>query len=382
MHVEPRRFAVVEGLLGYSTRRLRDLYDVRVFLAPPEELRRRWKVQRDCSRRGYTTDQVLEELDRREPDSEAHIRPQRRWADILVCFAPAENGDEGRLDATLTLRSGLVHPDLEPFIGDEASGVRLTVQGGDSSLWIAGDIDRDCAARLEEGVWDRMHFASHLRSERLGEFTIGTQLHRSESLAIVQVLILYHLVTARAAVSLGRDGSRADRPPSRSGRSARSAAGPRPAGLGSRAWPTAPRRRGRTSSTAWPRRRTSSAWRSRRSAARSSCWTTAPRSGWRRSCSGPVQARLRAGEAHPRRVRRRGTACRRGRSRRRAAGPPSQGVKGYVGGAVDAVQRRRRHARRAAGLACCRSRSAIRSCAPGWPTCASTSPPCAAARSS
>ena len=41
-----------------------------------------------------------------------------------------------------------------------------------------------------------MHFASHLRSERLGEFTIGTQLYRSESLALVQLLVLYHLVTA------------------------------------------------------------------------------------------------------------------------------------------------------------------------------------------
>jgi phosphoribulokinase len=212
VHVEPRRFAVVEGLLGYCTKRLRDIYDVRVFLAPPEDLRRRWKVQRDCSRRGYTTDQVLEELDRREPDSEAHIRPQRRWADILVCFAPAADGRADLLDATLTLRSGLAHPDLGPFIAAESSGVSLTIEGGESSLWIAGDIDRDCAARLEEAVWDRMHFASHLRSERLGEFTVGTQLHRSESLAIVQVLILYHLVTARAAVALGVDGSRADRP--------------------------------------------------------------------------------------------------------------------------------------------------------------------------
>ena len=56
-----------------------------------------------------------------------------------------------------------------------------------------------------------MHFASHLRSERLGEFTIGTELHRSHSLAIVQVLILYHLVTARAAVALGGESTRADR---------------------------------------------------------------------------------------------------------------------------------------------------------------------------
>ena len=61
-----------------------------------------------------------------------------------------------------------------------------------------------------------MHFASHLRSERLGEFTVGTDLHRSESLAIVQLLILYHLVTARAAVALGGEGSRLDREPVRS----------------------------------------------------------------------------------------------------------------------------------------------------------------------
>jgi hypothetical protein len=39
----------------------------------------------------------------------------------------------------------------------------------------------------------------------LGEYTIGMDLHRSESLALVQLLILYHLVTGRAAVALGRE---------------------------------------------------------------------------------------------------------------------------------------------------------------------------------
>ena len=53
-----------------------------------------------------------------------------------------------------------------------------------------------------------MHFASHLRADRLGEFTVGTELHRSESLAIVQLLILYHLVTAKAAIALGGPGTR------------------------------------------------------------------------------------------------------------------------------------------------------------------------------
>jgi hypothetical protein len=51
-----------------------------------------------------------------------------------------------------------------------------------------------------------MHFATHLRATRLGEFTIGTELHRSESLALVQLLILYHLVTAKASIAVGGDG--------------------------------------------------------------------------------------------------------------------------------------------------------------------------------
>ena len=88
VYVEPHQFAIVEGLLGYHTQAMRDCYDVRVFLAPPEELRRKWKVQRDCSRRGYTTDEVLAELDRREPDSAAFIRPQERYADMVVSFLP------------------------------------------------------------------------------------------------------------------------------------------------------------------------------------------------------------------------------------------------------------------------------------------------------
>lgn len=62
---------------------------------------------------------------------------------------------------------------------------------------------------IEEAIWERMHFASHLRSERLGEFMLGAELHRSESLALVQLLILYHLVTARASLALGAERAHA-----------------------------------------------------------------------------------------------------------------------------------------------------------------------------
>lgn len=206
-YVKPHAFAVLEGLLGYHSDELCDLYDVRVYLAPPEDLRRRWKVDRDCSRRGYTTDQVLKELDRREPDSAAFIRPQQRRADMVVSFAPSQEGAEA-LEARLILRPDLPHPDLSPVIEAGRSSIIVDEQGDDRHVCIPGDVDPDEAAAIEEAVWQKMHFASHLRTERLGEYTIGTVLQRSETLALVQLLILYHLVTAKAAVALGGDGAR------------------------------------------------------------------------------------------------------------------------------------------------------------------------------
>ncbi len=209
VYVAPRQFTVIEGLLGYHTEKLRDSFDVRVFLAPPEELRRQWKVDRDCSRRGYTTDQVLEELDKREPDSASYIRPQEQFADIVVAFK-REREDQRDLDAEITLGGGLDHPDLAPHLNGGDEGLTLTEGESDQTLTISGDIDPEYAAQIEEVIWDRLHYASHLRSERLGEFTVGTKLERSESLALVQLLIVYHLVTARASVALGAEGSRVE----------------------------------------------------------------------------------------------------------------------------------------------------------------------------
>jgi phosphoribulokinase len=209
VYVRPERFTVIEGLLGYYLPEMREVFDVRVFLNPPEDLRRRWKVQRDCTRRGYTTDQVLAEIDRREADSEMYIRPQRRYADMLVSFSPTASGSEdSQLDAELILGPELPHPDLMPFVNGDEGGVTLSDRDGDRVLRIAGRIEQGHASAIEEAIWERMHFATHLRTRRLGEFTVGTDLHRSETLALVQLLILYHLVTVKAAIAVGGEGTR------------------------------------------------------------------------------------------------------------------------------------------------------------------------------
>ncbi len=210
VYMTPARFVVAEGLLVNHTPELREMFDVRVYLNPPEELRRRWKVARDCSRRGYSTGQVLSEIDRREPDSEAFIRPQRHYADMVVSFMPGRSQDPDQLDAHLFLRDSLPPPDLSGVAGDKAADdLTLIERPGEQELRIPGTISAGRAVELEETIWDRMHFASHLRQQRLGEFTIGSDLHRSGALALTQLLVLYHLVTARAVIALGGQSARA-----------------------------------------------------------------------------------------------------------------------------------------------------------------------------
>ena len=47
---------------------------------------------------------------------------------------------------------------------------------------------------------------------RAARETIGTDLHRSESLALAQTLLLYHLVSTRAEVGAGIEPHRVDSP--------------------------------------------------------------------------------------------------------------------------------------------------------------------------
>jgi phosphoribulokinase len=99
--VTPRAVVIARGLLGLSTEALRSTFDLTVYLDPDERLRAHWKCLRDCAKRGYTPDEVMRHLARRQPDAEQYVRPQRAWADIVVSYAP---GPAGLADEPLELR--------------------------------------------------------------------------------------------------------------------------------------------------------------------------------------------------------------------------------------------------------------------------------------
>jgi phosphoribulokinase len=202
-YVQPRQFVIVEGLLGFSTATLRQFYDVKVYLDPPEELRRVWKVKRDTSKRGYNAAQVAAELARREADSREFIRPQREHADIVVRFYPPDGTPPDQLgeslNVRLVLRPTIPHPDLSGLLSSEGdAGVRLSLARDEGRpvdrLEIDGHVAARHAAQLVDAIWRRLPDLNPVAEDQFGGYLDRVEERHSAPLAISQLLLAYHLL--------------------------------------------------------------------------------------------------------------------------------------------------------------------------------------------
>ena len=205
---EPKDFVIVEGLLPLHSRLSRACFDLSVYLDPPEATRYGWKIKRDTRDRGYTADQVRDDLRRREPESAAFIRPQRSWADVVVRFAPIEERGEkeaGLLSATVLLRPTAPHPDLTGILSsDVRQAIHLKLARDEDgkpvdALHVHAYAPRETTRKVEEAIWAGLGIGDDL-PESLG--VIEGEV-RSEPLAVVQLIFLYHLLLARR--SQGRE---------------------------------------------------------------------------------------------------------------------------------------------------------------------------------
>ena len=203
--VEPREFVIVEGLLPLHTKLARACFDITVYLDPPEEIRRMWKIRRDCAERGYTPDAVRAELARRESDSAAFIRPQRQQADIVLRFAPVAGhgagGDGASLSAEILLRPTIGHPDLSHVLTDDdrrTVHLKLIRDAGGrpvDALHVHGHAPREDSRIVEKAIWGQLSFDhGTVLPDTLGQYAPGK---RGEALAIAQLLLLWHLLEAQ-----------------------------------------------------------------------------------------------------------------------------------------------------------------------------------------
>ena len=62
---------------------------------------------------------------------------------------------------------------------------------------MTGDLNGERTRGIEEHIWEKLQFAWYLNAERLGEISSGYQSARSESLAITQLLVVYHALASR-----------------------------------------------------------------------------------------------------------------------------------------------------------------------------------------
>jgi len=202
--IEPKEYIIVEGLLGFATREMSNSYDVKVFLEPNEDLRSKWKIQRDTYVRGYSKERVKEIINRRLLDGEKYIQPQRAFADIVVSFyPPLDNDDEtgAHLNVRHTLRPTLPHPDLSPVMDVAKSGFRLELARDIDGkpvdvLDIHGDLSDERAKAVEDLLWNLIPEAQHLR-ENVGHFNdASNHAALSHPLALSELLITYHMVKA------------------------------------------------------------------------------------------------------------------------------------------------------------------------------------------
>jgi phosphoribulokinase len=201
--VEPRQYIIIEGLLPLYSKVARACFDAKVYLDPPEEIRYDWKIKRDTKKRGYTEEQVREDLKKREPESAEFIRPQRAHADIVARFAPIPERNEKQGDppsCTLLLRPTISHPDLSTILGEdtrEAMHVKLLRDDDGKpvdAVHIHSYAERGVTKKVEEDIWGELGVGEPV-PDALGELDPGD---RSEPVALTQLLLLYHLIQAKS----------------------------------------------------------------------------------------------------------------------------------------------------------------------------------------
>lgn len=83
--VEPRAVTLVEGILIFADKALRELMDVKIFVDTDADIRFLRRLQRDITERGRTLESVIRQyLETVRPMHLEFVEPSKRYADIII----------------------------------------------------------------------------------------------------------------------------------------------------------------------------------------------------------------------------------------------------------------------------------------------------------
>ncbi|MEW6084362.1 MAG: uridine kinase [Chloroflexota bacterium] len=83
--VEPRKVIIVEGILIFTEAKLREMFDVKIFVDTDPDLRFIRRLQRDLAERGRTTESVIKQYQSTvRPMHLEFVEPSKRYADVII----------------------------------------------------------------------------------------------------------------------------------------------------------------------------------------------------------------------------------------------------------------------------------------------------------
>ena len=81
----PKKVIIVEGILIFENKELRDLMDIRIFVDTDNDVRLCRRILRDVRERGRTLESVVTQyLDTVKPMHEMYVEPSKKYANIIV----------------------------------------------------------------------------------------------------------------------------------------------------------------------------------------------------------------------------------------------------------------------------------------------------------
>ena len=85
VRVEPQPVIIVEGILIFEIKALRELMDIRIFVDTDADIRLCRRIKRDVNKRGRTLESVLTQYQQTvKPMHEKYVEPSKHFADIVV----------------------------------------------------------------------------------------------------------------------------------------------------------------------------------------------------------------------------------------------------------------------------------------------------------
>eukprot|EP00667_Euglena_gracilis_P008883 EG_transcript_9015 len=87
--IAPASIMIIEGLHPLLDDRVAGLLDFSIYLDISDRVKFAWKIQRDMAERGWALEDIKKDIEKRKPDFDKYVAPQRAKADMVIEVLPS-----------------------------------------------------------------------------------------------------------------------------------------------------------------------------------------------------------------------------------------------------------------------------------------------------